>query len=363
MAYTGSIELIAVSDGSQLSVRLEASGTRTQYITEDGGTFIPDFTTTASARPSFTPKVYDTSNGQVALSLLPTQKWKYNGAEIAWGEASGGVQTSSNFNGMFQLKNGGTNAPVLTVVKNLASITNIDNDSISFEGSVEIGGASFMITATEYVNIAKLHGGTQDAIVIEAVNGISFDEQTDNADTLTFRPHIIVSATDHGNKVPADYKVVVEGQGVSGIDKTYAEGSTVSVSVADTAVNDEGLVIMKLYKSDTIVNTAALQIYDNADPWDVVLDATATMSDGSTRKLSKEVRYGETVTITATVRDRTTGKAKTGTIAYSWTARASNGSAVSDLLSAVSGYDNKKKLTYAKLVTYGGAFVIVTASF
>lgn len=362
MAYTGSIELIAVSDGSQLSVRLEASGTRTQYITEDGGTFIPDFATSASARPSFTPKVYDTTNGQVALTLQTAQTWKYNGAAITWGTASGGVQTSTNFDGMFQLKNGGTSTPVLTVVKNLASITNIDNDSITFEGSVELGGVSFAITATEYVNIAKLHGGTQDAIVIEAVNGISFDGKTDNADTLTFKPHIIVSATDHGNTVPADYSVVVEGQGVTGIDKTYAAGTTVSVTIADTAVDDEGLVIMKLYKNGTLVNTAALQIYDNADPWDVVLDATA--SNGSTsRKVAKEVRSGETVTITATVRDRATGAAKSGTISYTWSARASNGTTVSDLLTAVSGKDNQKTLTYSKLVTYGGAFVIVNVSF
>lgn len=362
MAYTGSIELIAVSDGSQLSVRLEASGTRTQYVTEDGGTFIPDFTTATGSRPSFTPKVFDTTNGQTALTLQASQTWKYNGAAITWGAASGGVQTSSNFDGMFQLRNGGTSAPVLTVVKNLASVTNIDNDSISFEGSVELSGTSFAITATEYINIAKLSGGTQDGILIEAINGISFDTNSDNGDTLTFEPHIIVSGTDKGKTVPAGYSVKVVGEGVSGIDHTYAAGSQVSVSVADTAVDDEGLVVMELYKNGTLVNSAAIQIYDDADPWDVVISATATVG-GTTRNVGKEVRKDETVTLTATVRDRATGTAKTGTINYTWTSRSSAGATVTDLLNAVSGQANKKTLTYAKLVTYGGAFIIVSATF
>ena len=386
---TGSLELMAVSDGSQLEIRMGTSGNRTQYY-DDAGNHFPDYEKNAevNSRPKFYPIVTDTTNNQVLAINAGSGSWYYNGAKLRFGTAdSNGVQTcvgsgdtDTTFAGMFTCDQyevaTGIKVPRLTVVKNLASSTNDDSDTIEFKGAVNLsGGTPFDITVSSYINISRLAAGTTDAISIYAVDGQEFDYESSTSDNLRFEPYIIAGNIEQGNSIPDGFELKISGQGVYG----YSGGSVTDTALTKTVpggtknyvetinqdqINDEGILIFELVKDGKTVASAAIQLYDNGDPDNVNLSATATKA-GTTRTVTKDVKDGEVVTVTATVTDRATGADKTNSYnTFAWYVLAHNGQTAAAIagLPAANAGAKSMTLTYAEIKANGGVFVACSCS-
>lgn len=379
---TGAIELMAVSDGSQLEIRMGASGNRTQYY-DDAGNHYPNYENNAevNSRPKFWPVITDTTSNSVLSINSGSGTWKYNGATLVF-DSNGvctGTTSGASLAGMFVVDQyevvSGVTVPRLTIVKNLGSSTNDDSDTIEFVGSVNLdGGNPFEVSVSSYINIARLAAGTTDAISIYAVNGQEFDYDNSTQDELQFQPYMIAGNVEKGNTVPSGYSLHVYGVGVyssagstTALDTTYAGGtSNVTVTINADQVNDEGILVFELLKDGTKVSTAAIQLYDNGDPDNVTISATAT-KDGTTRPVAKDVKSGESVTLTVKVTDRNTGADKTSTyINRAWFVHKHNGDIVPKAqlsgLPTASSKSTTMTITYAEIRTHGGVFVACSVS-
>lgn len=388
---TGTIELMAVSDGSQLEIRMGTSGNRTQYY-DDAGNHFPDYEANGqeNSRPKFWPVVTDTNNNSLLGINAGSGVWKYNGAAITWGEASNGVQTSTGtFVGMFQQDQydvgGGVYVPRLTVVKNLASSSNDDSDTIEFSGAVNLsGGVPFTITVSSYINISRLAAGNADAISIYALDGQEFDYDNSTSDNLRFQPYIIAGGVEKGNNIPSGYSLKVSGVGIyagtynsttdtwtissSSLNKTVSGGTNNYVeTINQDMINDEAILVFELIKDGSTVASAAIQLYDNGDPDNVTLNATAT-KDGVTRNVTRDVRDGETVTINCVISDRATGVIKNlagnNDYNYVWYALNHAGTTAVSLSSLPTANSKSKSMsvTFEQIRSNGGLFIACSTS-
>ena len=388
---TGTIELMAVSDGSQLEIRMGTSGNRTQYY-DDAGNHFPDYEANGqeNSRPKFWPVVTDTNNNSILAINIGSGVWKYNGATIQWGDANNGVQTSTgDFAGMFQQDqyevSSGVYVPRLTVVKNLGSTTNDDSDTIEFSGAVNLsGGVPFSITVSSYINISRLAAGNADAISIYALDGQEFDYDNSTSDNLRFQPYIIAGGAEKGNNVPNGYSLKVSGVGIysgtynsstdkwtigtTALNKTVAGGTNNYIeTINQDMINDEAILVFELQKDGVTVSSAAIQLYDNGDPDNVTLNATAT-KDGVTRNVTRDVRDGESVTINCVISDRATGAIKNpvGNTEYNyvWYVLNHAGTTAINLSTTPSATAKARSMnvTYEQIRSNGGIFVACSTS-
>ena len=142
---------------------LRVNGSLSQNYNPSTQKVVPDWKADASKRPSVY-LVLRKGATYMSSSQLTTQKWMYNGIEIQFGDDG----KSTNFkdaagSALFQVSTtsvslAGTayNLPLLTVISNLASDSNVDIDTIGFEGSVEIMGKQIGFQAAVEVKIAQM---------------------------------------------------------------------------------------------------------------------------------------------------------------------------------------------------------------
>ena len=144
----GTVKLIAASDGVTLDGYLARYGSYPLYQTyDDAGVFIPDFESGSIAETEKPTLALFVANHATGKLMTPqTVDWAYNGVTLTFG--SDGLSTNEGMAGTFKKIDAynasylGTDVTVraLRVMKNLVSMTNMDNDRISASGTVEVKG-------------------------------------------------------------------------------------------------------------------------------------------------------------------------------------------------------------------------------
>lgn len=129
--------------GITISIAIDdEGGPRWQGVDEKSGTVTPDWTTDVAKRPILRPKAVKTQGGnQVPLSF---HQWLYNGVILLFtGAETDGWKTDST--GTFKME---TATGKLTIIKNLASLTNIAGDTLTYKGIATANGEDIALEKT-----------------------------------------------------------------------------------------------------------------------------------------------------------------------------------------------------------------------
>ncbi len=129
----GSITAHRTMSGDTLSFRFEQNKALWQGYNNETGAVAPDWSVAAN-QPVITPKAFSARLG-VDVAKTGAGTWSYNGVAITFDSGTG---ISTNFNGSFKI-NFANDA--LTIVKNLASSTNMNGDILTYIASWDNGYA------------------------------------------------------------------------------------------------------------------------------------------------------------------------------------------------------------------------------
>ena len=129
----GSITAYRTLSGDTLSFRFETSKALWQGYNDETGAVSPDWTVVAN-QPTIIPKAFSARLG-VDVAKAGGGSWSYNGTIITFDAGTG---ISTNFNGSFKI-NFANDA--ITIVKNLASSTNMNGDILTYVANWDNGFA------------------------------------------------------------------------------------------------------------------------------------------------------------------------------------------------------------------------------
>lgn len=234
------IMVTAIDDGTTLHANLVASGQITQAW--NGVSAVPDWTVAANQ-----PTLYLTLLSGGTYKAPTTYTWKYNGTALTF-NASTHKDPSGKFMETTQ-QVGGVNMPALKIVGNLVSSNNVDLDTITLEGTVEVGGASLDFNVMQQVRITKINAQGYLG-VINFVDGIA--DITEEGQTLTL----------YGKLYGGDGQ---EAQGYTtnwylGSSTTPTPGQTINAGTPTTAyanayqVTEANVVDHAVVRCDFIIN-------------------------------------------------------------------------------------------------------------
>ena len=140
--------LTALQNGLTIQGSLRVAGTLSQNYSASTGKCIPDWYATPAKRPKLYP-VIRKGGVYIGAAAIHAGKWFYNDAEIIFDSET---HQSTNFKDaanhpLFEegtmtvsLAGDSYTVPCLTIISNLASPTNLDVDTIGYEGQVELNG-------------------------------------------------------------------------------------------------------------------------------------------------------------------------------------------------------------------------------
>ena len=252
-----------VKQGDCLTCSLRSTFPLKQYITNGNGIISPSF---KSNKPCIYPVIRSSLKATRVSPLTSDYHWYYNGAEIVFvdglSNALGSI-ASGTFKSEWKTIDG-FSVPTLTILKELASPSNIDADTIEFKCIVNTG-FSTMVSASTEVSIEQTDGEAVLAY-ISINNGGVIDDGTSS---LTATAHLLVGGTEKTTGVTyAWYKMVVTA-GADGWESLNSNTPSINVAAAD--VNSSELykcVVTFGEKSASAVievvdETDALIIYPN----------------------------------------------------------------------------------------------------
>ncbi|MDO4213179.1 MAG: hypothetical protein Q4D10_03455 [Bacteroidales bacterium] len=245
-----------VKQGDSLTCSLRSTFPLKQFVTNGAGTVSPAF---ATNKPCIYPVVRSSLHASRVAPQTSGMKWYYNGVEIQFSsglsQSMGGV-AAGTFKSEVKTIDGFA-VPTLTILKDLASSSNIDSDTIEFRGTVNTGFAA-VVSASIEVSIEQTDGEAYLAY-ISINNGGVIDDGTSS---LTAKAHLLVGGTEKSSGVSyAWYKMNVSA-GVDGwvsLNKT-----TQSITIAASDVNSS-----ELYKcvvtSGGKTASAVMEVVDETD--------------------------------------------------------------------------------------------------
>lgn len=254
-----------VRQGDTLNCSLRSTFPLKQFVTAVTGTVTPSF---PDNTPCIYPVIRSSLRAQRVSAITSDVHWYYNGAEITFGANGLSTGPTGVTAGTFksELKTiDGFQVPTLTILKNLASASNIDSDTIEFKSSVNTGFVS-AVSASIEVSIEQTEG---EAYVpyITVGNGGTIDSEHSS---LQAKAHLLVGGVEKTSGVTyAWYKMRVTSgtdgwQAVSG-----ATSQTLTIAAAD--VNSEELYRCVItYEGRTA--EAVVEVVDETDPLVVYLN-------------------------------------------------------------------------------------------
>ena len=287
--------ITALQDGSAVQGSLRVNGSLSQNYNPSTHKVVPDWKADASTRPSVY-LVLRKGATYLSSSQLTTQKWMYNGIEIQFGDDG----KSTNFkdaagSALFQVSTtsvtlAGTayNLPLLTVISNLASDSNVDIDTIGFEGSVEIMGKQIGFQAAVEVKIAQM--------TAQGYLGVLSPE---SAIITAKGQSVVISAslyTEDGT-APSTWYTRWFNVG-TGEEYTGSKGQK-SITINEADVTDNVIIRCDFYTDANYTNrvtTAFASIDDTQDP-----EYFYVSFNGSNSDHSGQLGPGESVEVTAWV--------------------------------------------------------------
>ena len=299
--------LTALQNGLTIQGSLRVQGAASQNYNPGTGKCIPDWKTTPAKRPVFYP-VIRKGAAYLGASAINAGKWYYNDALIIFDSETHKSTNFKNANneplfeeGTDNFSLGGSNytLPTLTVINNLASPTNIDVDTIGYEGQVELNSkfvdfprCSLDVKIAQMTTQGYLGLLTPESAIISAKSG--------SGSSVTIDAELY---GEDGQPV-TDYYVTFINAGTNQ-EISVATGSK-SVTITESQVTDNMILRCDFFKDQAKTNrvtTAFASIDDTTDPEYLYISFNG--SDGDT---SGQLDSGETCTVTmwvATMEDPT----------------------------------------------------------
>jgi len=153
-AISNRFVVTALQDGQSIQGELAVTRSLWQAVT-DGGTVIPNWTTEdENIKPLLYPLIM---SGGVVIAPTTTS-WKYNNELITFADQTG-LSTNDSFPGVFKRTTyqmpSGITVTALRIMKNLASSTNDDSDTITVSGTATVGDTTLSFDAMQTVRITK----------------------------------------------------------------------------------------------------------------------------------------------------------------------------------------------------------------
>lgn len=173
----------------------------------------PDWTKDEN-RPTFFPSI-----AAGGVTVIPTDdKWWYNVIQLVFGADN--LSTNSGLAGTFKRVTHNS-VPALKIMKNLASESNQDSDTIKFNGAIKVGGIDDRIEKTEKITITRKGEATYKGIVM----GIDNDGMVINAaggSTRVYAKLLGGGEAIDNSKYIVEFKKQLNG---AFVDITKADGS------------------------------------------------------------------------------------------------------------------------------------------
>lgn len=253
-----------VKQGDSLTCGLRSTFPLKQFVSNGNNQVAPSFVTN---KPCIYPVVRSSLKATRIEPKTTGFKWSYNGVQITFDNSGLSQAVGSIAAGTFksEIKTiDGFAVPTLTILKEIASASNIDSDTIEFYGIVDTGFES-IVSASIEIAIEQTDGEAYLAYISIDNGGVIDDDNT----SLTATAHLLVGGVDKNSGVTyAWYKMkVTNGEdGWVSLNKT-----TQSITILAADVNSTELYkCVVTYGGKTASNvvevadeTDALIIYPN----------------------------------------------------------------------------------------------------
>lgn len=251
MSYSaqGSITIKRLRNGDTFFISLEiANGIPLfQGVDDKAGTVSPDWTVAAN-QPIIVPNVTSARGVSVSLSF---HQWQYNGVTLNFNGATDSDGYKLDSTGIFKMN---TTTGALRIVKNLASSTNIANDTLTYSCVATVGGTEYNLQKSIDVLIQTV-GATSYAGYVNATT----EQLTSSITSTTLSTKLWLGASELTSYYVKWYR-----------DNTLwsAQNGKKSITVTNNDVDGTQLFIAEFYKdssSTTPVFRAGIRIIDTSD--------------------------------------------------------------------------------------------------
>lgn len=280
---SGVVTFTRIIDGDVITTHMYSTEILVQRLKAGTNTPLPDWNIAVN-QPTIFPRAISQNTGNRIKIHSP--KWYYNGVEILSGNPTFFTGTHDD---------GGVVVPSLTIVRNLASINNLDSDTIRFEGKATIAGVEYNVSSSIEIRIEEMVGEPYDGI-IKATEGGVIDNDTPEvtATALLYKGGVQISSG-------VTYKWFRVGK--SGDTELTPPTSTPNkMTFKDDDIDSELTIRVDFYYNGTKVYSATRLLSDETDPYYLEVSMNGPV----------DLRDGEEVYIKPNVKDRATGKVVTG---------------------------------------------------
>ena len=342
----GSFQLHALMNGVNVRSRMGIiNGPLRQECKKGTNIRTPDWETSAT-KPLIYAHLNRDDNGSILIPV--TLDLYYNGVLMTF-DASG-TSTTGAMSGVFKksirtINIGGRDYPnmiVFEIVKNIASASNCDNDTILLKGSTEVSGQTLNFDAiSETVEIVETVGGSTTVYI------------DGNTDVTTDNPAATLNAHPLTDGVPpADLSAYTpKWSKVAGEVSTQVATGVWSIEIPASEIDGTATYRCDLYRKDDsiLLSSAYINVTDYTDPYRVSI-----LFDGIT---GDYIGAGETAVLTAKVEKDDGTEDTTSQITFT---TMDNSGAV---IGALSGVKKSISVSFQDLMNAGGGisgFVSVT---
>lgn len=262
----GSITIKRLRNGDTFFITLEITNQIPlfQGVDDKAGTVSPDWTVAAN-QPIITPNVTSARGASVSLSF---HQWQYNGVTLNFNGTTDtdGYRTDST--GTFKMN---TLTGALRIVKNLASSTNIANDTLTYSCVATVGGVEYNLQKSIDVLIQTV-GATSYLGYINASNQQLSSDVTSSVLTTT----LWLGGAEIANYYVKWYR-----------DNTLwgEKNGMKTITIGNGDVAGTQLFIAEFYKdssSSTPVFRAGIRIIDASDAYQIVPYISSAQKDVDT---------------------------------------------------------------------------------
>lgn len=273
--------------GHTLALQLNVSGAELYQTVDAGGNVSPSWSA-SGAHPLITPVGRSLTAGQTGT--LSDWTWKYLGNPLTFNDD--GACVTSGYANTFKVNR---STAALEIIGNLASQSNVDNDTLTFSAKVTVGGVSAVMEKSIEVVIAS--GGASSYWANVSTDNAILDSTTTST---SLRTTLMLGGVAQTNYTIDWYKNVK--------DAAHKLSGFTPGNVTRDMVDGTTLFIADFKVSDDVVYTDGIVLTDQADEFYVQTQVSGDVTDSNT------------VTVKATLSNTRTKEKATGISSVTWTA-------------------------------------------
>ena len=274
--------------GHTLSLQLTTSGAELYQTVDAGGNATPSWTASGD-HPIITPQGRSLTAGKTGT--LSDWTWKYLGNALAFNTTTGAC-TTSGYESTFKVN---PSTGVLEIIGNLASKTNVDNDTLAFTGKVTVDGVSAVMEKSIEVVIAQ--GGASSYWGNVSTDNAILDGGTTST---SLRTTLMLGGVVQSGYTIDWYKNVK--------DSAHKLSSFNPSSVTRSDVDGTTLFIAVFKVDGQEVYTDGIALTDQADEYYIMTEVSGDVTDTNT------------VTVKGTLSNTRTKAKATGISTVAWSA-------------------------------------------